>query len=333
MISLIGASAYTGLFRKVFSSSLSTLAKHQSRKGQIPNDVDIFVEGRPKNVTFATIDSSLWFILGEFFYKKRFGQALWTEHKNNIGKAMKWVEFQDAGEDLLPEQQPTSDWMDCFPHKYGHTINTQALCYAAFLALGRKKDAAAMQKMADMLLWDKKLGYFLPWRWKGHDGYVEKEEWFDSLGNMLAIIFGLATEKQAESILDFAEKKGVAKPYPMRNIYPAIKKGAAGWHDYFRSSLAAKPHSYLNGGIWPFVGGFYVCALAEAGRGEAASAVLTSLAEANSLGKRYSWDFNEWLHPVRGTAEGGRHQSWSAGGYLLAYEAVRSGKNPLKVNL
>ncbi|HZX20746.1 MAG TPA: glycoside hydrolase 100 family protein, partial [archaeon] len=297
MITMIGASSHSDVFEKVFRKSIETLATHQSKKGQIPNDVDIF-ENR-KLVTFATIDSSLWFLLGEAAYKKKFGNALWKKHKKNIQKAITWVEYQDAGEDMLPEQQPTSDWMDCFPHKYGHTINTQALYYAALKALGRKKIIKKFKKNADEKLWSKKLGYYLPWHWKDHNAYEEKEEWFDSLGNMLTICYGLADSKQAKSILNFVEKKGIAKPFPMRAIFPTIKPDSKEWKEYFKSCLAGTPGDYLNGGIWPFIGGFYICALVETKQFSKAEKALELLAKANKLAKakNQNWDFNEWIHP------------------------------------
>jgi glycogen debranching enzyme len=333
MISLIGATAHTKEFKNVFSKSLSTLAKHQSKLGQIPNDVDLFDEKRKKQVTFATIDSSLWFILGEHFYRKNFDSVLWKKHSENIQNALKWVQYQDAGEDLMPEQQPTSDWQDCFPHKYGHTINTQALYYGALAATGNKKLLPKLRKQVDKYLYDSSLGYYLPWHWKDHEKYQEKEEWFDSLGNLMAVVFGLASKKQSNSILDFVKRKGIAKPFPVRVISPPVRKGSKEWKDYFAACLAGEPHSYINGGIWPFVGGFYVCALAEARRFDDAENALALLAKANSLGKKKGkeWDFNEWIHPVSKKAEGGRHQTWSAGMFLAAFEAVEKRKNPLKI--
>ena len=330
MISMIGASYDSGQFRDVFKKSLETLAGHQSKRGQIPNDVDIFEKSR-KEVTYATIDSSLWFVLGEYHYKKIFGAKLWKRHGKNIENAMNWVEFQDSGEDMMPEQQPTSDWQDCFPHKYGHTINTQALYYSALSATGRKKIIRKFRKQINKYLWNG--SYFLPWHWKDHEKYSEKENWFDSLGNMLAIVAGLATRKQAGSILDFVEKKKIAEPYPMKAIYPTIKRGSPEWNEYFQASIAGIPNNYLNGGIWPFIGGFYVCALVEAGRKKEAETELENLARVNRLGKVYEWDFNEWVHPLTKIPEGGRHQAWSAGCYLLAYHAVIKNNNPLKVKL
>jgi glycogen debranching enzyme len=41
------------------------------------------------------------------------------------------------------------------------------------------------------------------------------------------------------------------------------------------------PDHYRNGGVWPFIGGFYVAALVHAGRPNEATEALNSLAELN----------------------------------------------------
>ncbi len=330
MISMIGACFVTSDLKSTFEKSLITLAENQSELGQIPNAVD-FVGSIDKPATFATIDSSLWFVLGEYFYKKKFGSYLWRKHKKNIDKAMLWVAYQDSGEDLLPEQLPTCDWQDCFPHKYGHTINTQSLYYGALKVIGKNSFLKKFRKAVNYYLWSDDLGYFLPWHWKDHGVHKELETWFDSLGNLLAIVFGLANKKQAKSILDFIMSNNIHKPYPVKVLYPPIKRNSKEWHDYFEACLAAEPNNYLNGGVWPFVGGFYVAALVEAKKFDEAFESLVKLVEANKLSKRknFKWDFNEWIHPITKKASGGRWQSWSAGSYLLAYHAVKTKSNPL----
>lgn len=330
MVSLTGASFHTKKFKAVFGNSLKTLAKYQTKLGQIPNAVDLYDNSRQKQVTFATIDSGLWFVIGEYFYRKHFGKSLWRKHHKNIEAAMRWVSYQDSGNDLMPEQLPTSDWQDCFPHKYGHTINTQALYYAALSATGNRKILPKLKKQIDKYLFDSYLGYYLPWHWKDHNEYKEKEEWFDSLGNMLAIVFGLADSKQQDSILDFVEEHNVAKPFPVKAIHPPIQKDDREWKDYFTASDAGEPGSYLNGGIWPYIGGFYVAALVEAKRFDDAEKNLELLAKANKIENQEEWGFSEWIHPARKTGEGSHHQAWSAGCFLLAYECVKRKKNLLR---
>jgi len=333
MISLLGGSLVGKEFREVFARSLITLAKNQSKNGQIPNCVGSYNEDRKSDVTFTTIDSSLWFIIGEYVYAKAYkDKKLLKKHKKSIERALTWVQYQDSGEDHLPEQQPTSDWQDAFPHKYGHTINTQALYHQVLKLVGQKQEAKKVKKIVngqerkDLKIWAQRKGYYLPWIWKNHDGDREQGVWFDSLGNLLAIITGLAEPKQAKSILDYIEKEGINEPFPVKTIFPPIKPEDPEWHSYFEKCDAREPFKYANAGIWPFLGGFYVAALVKAKQFGKARQELKSLAEANKLGVEGEWKFNEWLDGIEGKPTPNDYQAWSAGMYIFAYECVKRKK-------
>jgi hypothetical protein len=179
----------------------------------------------------------------------------------------------------------------------------------------------------DLMMYSKKKGYYLPWIWKDHDGIREQENWFDSSGNLLSIILGLAEKKTAYSILEFIKRKKINKPYPVKAIFPPIEIHSSEWKDYFSKSLASEPYSYLNGGIWPYLGGFYVAALVAAGKNKEAEFELNKLAQENLLGKENAWEFNEWIHPVTGKASGGDYHAWSAGAYIFAYHSVKQSAN------
>jgi len=337
MTGLIGASTMDaeGEFRRQFKITLETLRKNQSRSGQIPNCVDRWDENRPKKATFATIDSTLWYLLGIKAFAANYKEPrILREFGKSIGAAFCWLRCQDAGEDFLPEQLPTCDWEDCFPHKYGHTINTIALYYAALRAYGKNREAADVLRAANgktannIHLFNSEKGIFYPWVWKNHDGDIEQEQWFDGLGNMLAICGGFADKKQSESILRFVKAKKINRPFPIRVVFPPIKEGDPEWHSYFSKCLAATPHYYINGGIWPFIGGFYVAALAKSRHMGEAKKQLAALAKANRLGTHAKWEFNEWVHPIKRKAMGSSYHAWSAGAFLLALAAVQGKKLP-----
>ncbi len=337
MITLLGASLVPdGRFIRPLKSSISLLSRHQSPRGQIPNCVDIFDNKRRRQVTFATMDSSLWFIIGVHYLSEvTKDPALSNSQKDAMVRALEWVSYQDSGEDGLPEQQPTSDWHDCFPHKYGHVLNSQALYYQSLMMQGKKNEADSLRETIsqgdrqDLLMYDRSRGYYVPWTWKDHDGITEREYWFDSLANLLCIVFGLADREKAESILNFIQNKGINRPYPVRCIYPTIKKGDKEWKDYFSVCLASSPNLYSNGGIWPFIGGIYVAALVSVGQLKKAEEELELLAKANSLGIKRRWEFSEWVNPVTKKAQGGDFQAWSAGGYIFAYHSVKNKTVPV----
>ncbi|VVB77672.1 Alkaline and neutral invertase [uncultured archaeon] len=216
-------------------------------------------------------------------------------------------------------QLPTSDWQDAFPHRYGYTINTQALYYHALILVGKTKEAERLKFMVnsdkDDCLWNG--NFYVAYRWKNHGKYKEIGDWFDSLGNLLAIIFNLATKEQAEKILDYIKKNKINQPYPVKVIYPPITKKSKYWQDYYLDCEAGTPNHYSNGGIWGYVGGFYILALIKTGKLKEAENELKKLAERDLNG-----NFPEWTNSID-KKHNGSLQAWEAGMYIAAYESLK----------
>jgi glycogen debranching enzyme len=78
-------------------------------------------------------------------------------------------------------------------------------------------------------------------------------------------------------------------------------------------------HQYHNGGIWPFVGGYWVMALAQLGLRVQARAELVKLARVNALD---GWRFTEWFHGRTLKPMGMAGQSWNAAAWLLARRSL-----------
>lgn len=220
-------------------------------------------------------------------------------------------------------QLPTTDWQDAFPNKYGKTLNTQALYYHVLRLTKNRKKAREIKKKTneskEIGLWNG--NYYNAYRWKNHNKYKEIGDWFDSLGNLLAIVFDLADKKRANKILNYIKKNKIAKPYPIKSIDPPIKKGSPYWEDYYLDCDAGTPTHYLNGGIWPFIGGFYVLALIKTKRFKEAERALKSLAISNTEGN----SFPEWIDPISKKTHG-IYQAWSAGLYILAHDSLKKKK-------
>ena len=326
MITSLGASLLGTKFQNTFKQSILTLAKHQSEKGQIPNAVDIFSR-RKQHVDFKSIDSSLWFVIGNYFYKQRYnGSDFFNKQKKNIEKAMTWLSYQDSCEEGMPEQQPTSDWQDAFPHRYGHTINTQALYYKALKLTKKNKEAEKLSTIVNKNREDKLWGgeFYYAYRWKNHNKYKEIGNWFDSLGNILAIVFELADKKKSEKIISHIIKNKIDCPYPVKAIFPPIKRGSEYWEKYFQDANSRTPFHYLNGGVWTYIGGFYILALIKQKKFSEAEKQLEKLAEANM---KLKGNFSEWLDGKTGKASAdGGNQAWNAGMYILAFESLKKRK-------
>ena len=310
------------------------------------------------------VDNSLWYILGHYAYHQgdgdtEFLRRYWT----SIQRAYLWLQYQDVNECGLLEVHEAMDWADLFANRY-NVLYDNALWCAVHRAMGHL--AAALNEPAEsyfqesescrfklnLLMWvgpevDRDLNwvqqnrsewlyllnrtntelvtrpYYLPYM-----GFRDYAERFDTLGNLLATVLGLASPAQVNKILNYAYGVGLDQPYPIQVLYPVIRQGDKDWRHYYWVRNLNQPHHYHNGGIWPFVGGFYVAALVKAGRQREAKQQLRRLAQLNSLGREQPWEFNEWFHGVSGRPMGFSGQSWSAGVYLYAYEAVRRNSVP-----
>lgn len=311
------------------------------------------------------VDGNLWYILGHYVhYTTTSDRAPLREAWASLERALLWLRYQDSNECGLLEVHEAMDWADLFANRYNvlfdNVLYAAAWSRMALMARALGLDAAPyleaaadVRRKVNALLW---VGPEEPTdlEWIGR----ERKEWlyvrkrvetelverpfylpymafrdyadrFDTLGNLLAILLGVADEPKAAKILDYMEGCGLDQPYPVRALYPPVHPGDRDWREYYRVRNLNQPHHYHNGGAWPFIGGFYVAALVHAGRHEAAQRQLARLAEMNRAGRREQWEFNEWFHGLSGRPMGYAQQSWSAALYLFACEAVRQRSVPL----
>jgi glycogen debranching enzyme len=87
------------------------------------------------------------------------------------------------------------------------------------------------------------------------------------------------------------------------------------WRPYMGRHRQNLMHQYHNGGLWPFVGGFWVMALSRLGLRDEADVALHRLAQANA---QDGWRFTEWFHGRTLAPMGMDGQSWNAATWLLA---------------
>jgi glycogen debranching enzyme len=341
--------------------SLQTLASQQSGLGAIPNNVSV-ATGRLDHTNAGSVDSNLWFILGhELQYRASKDVAFLRSAWPALEKALLWLRYQDSNGCGLLEVHEAADWADLLANRF-NILYDNVLWYAALRALetmarALQLDAACYAEMASdvrhkirIVLW---VGPESQAEWgpgcPGHtewkhtlsqvDPVLVKRPFFlpyvafrdfgdycDVFGNLLAILFDVANPAQTTRILDYLEQVGIADPYPVRVLHPVIHPGNKDWREYYRNNNLNLPEQYHNGGIWPFVGGFYVAALVKAGRLKEAENQLQRLAEVNRQGTHSEWEFNEWCHGRTGKPMGYPHQAWSAGMYILAFNSVEQGR-------
>lgn len=340
-------------------AGLLRMAEQMTETGHVRNYLP--QGGVPTGAQNNAIDSNLWYVIGHWYLWKQCGdQALLERELSALERAVFWLRCQDANDDGLLECQEGADWADLFPNRnivlLPNVLYYRALASYAEILHGLGRDGSKYRGLAADVRDSIRLLFWL----EGSDEHLEKTlaamshrgEWkyiykqmhglywsrdyffpyipfrqvprdrFDTFGNLAAILFGIADEEQTTRILDYVYTRGIDTPFPCKACYPPIYPGDPDWRDYMLNREYCKPHSAHNGGIWPFLGGFYVAALAKAGRRSEAVRQLERLAAANQLGGRLSWEFNELLHGETGRPIGAAHQAWSAGMYVFAWHAV-----------
>lgn len=344
--------------------SLQTLAGQQSELGAIPNNVSV-ATGRLDHTNAGSVDSNLWYIIGHYVNYQLTGDGSFLRtHWPSLERAVLWLRYQDSNGCGLLEVHEAADWADLLANRF-NVLYDNVLWHAALSAMAVMSGALGQDgtHYADMASdvrhklriilwvgpenvnewgpscpghaeWKHTLGqidpvlvkrpFFLP-----YVAFRDYGDYCDVFGNLLAILFGVANPAQERRILDYLHQVGIAEPYPVRVLHPVIQPGSKDWREYYRNNNLNLPEQYHNGGIWPFVGGFYVAVLVKTGRIVEAREHLQNLAEVNRLGINQEWEFNEWCHGRTGRPMGCPHQAWSAGMYVFAYRCVAEGRLPV----
>jgi hypothetical protein len=319
-------------------AGLATLAAHQAPNGQIPK----FVHCERSEADFwylGCIDATLWWLIAIDVLDPA-GATLRRRFAREIALATGWLLAQEHQQFFLLQQNEASDWADIMPRS-GFVLYTNALWYRVKrrFGLGRDEDTRAQAgflldpfhspgapgKRAALLAEHAKAGArdrglylsFINFAGFGDEG--------DVFGNVLAVLCGLADAGKSARIMAALVAAGVDRPYPVQVTCEPIEPSSPLWRPYMARHEQNFAWQYHNGGIWPFVGGFWVAALCRVGEREAARAALARLAEANALD---DWAFCEWLQGRSGTPRGMRGQSWNAATFLIACHALDTGQLP-----
>jgi hypothetical protein len=313
---------------------LETLSKNQQRLGQVPSLVH-----DPEDLGASDCTPLFLIVVGLFRMVTGDNNFL----RGAVEKAIKWMEYQSPSGRVLIGQMPTTDWRDeQWVLGYGLYVNTLVYCYlrilgdnerAARLKAGMERftiDAPSPHRHVHEGLVLRRKPYYALWSFKVH-----KSERFDLLGNSLAILSGIASAARAASLISWIEaecrnmkQKGLLAVDLPPNFFPYIRPEDPDWMP--RYEKYNKPGEYHNGGIWPFVCGFYIAALVAAGKlilARKKLAVLTELIRP-ARDKPVKFGFNEWLRAQDAVPRGQDWQSWSAAMYLYAAYCVENERTP-----
>ncbi len=315
--------------------TLEAAARNQSERGHIPTLVHN-ADDR------GASDTTPLFLMAVGMFRETTGERAFLQPA--VEKAVRWMEYQSPADDGVIAQLPTSDWRDeQWVLGYGLYVNTVAYTYMRLLGLHRQA-AALRRAMGHFTITSgvqhkhvheglaiRQKPYYALWSYK-----VLGSERFDLLGNSLAILSGIATPSRAVALVKWIEAEckilrgngDLAADLPPC-LFPYMRPGDPDWRP--RDALFNLPGEYHNGGIWPFVCGFYVAALVAAGRPRLAARkldVLTGLVR-QARKAPVAFGFNEWCRAQDGSPQGEDWQTWSAAMYLYAARCVEENRTPL----
>jgi len=311
---------------------LETLACNQSPLGMMPSLVH-----DPRNL--GASDTTPLFLLSLGFYRQVVGEPEFLAEA--AARALVWMDYRSSENRVIVDQQPTTDWRDeLYVPGCGLYVNTLVYTYlklfeqhekAALLYERMHRFAATESRslatgLRGLLLPDKP--YFALWAFKEYSS-----DRFDLMGNSLAILSGLAPPSLAAEMVLWVETEcwrlqddgELAVDLPPC-LFPFQRHGD--WDYRPRIERLNPPGCYANGGVWPFICGFYVAALVAAGRLDLAEKKLIALTELVRCGKNpaLGFGFNEWHQAQDGLPKGNDWQTWSAALYIYAAECVRQGR-------
>jgi glycogen debranching enzyme len=155
--------------------------------------------------------------------------------------------------------------------------------------------------------------------------HIEYAQWVDKcdvLGNVLAVLFGIADKLRALTIMRALHEHSQKLRCPISTYTePVPADDPSGMYkaraEVFQGERWRNPPgSYHNGGIWPYIGGYYICALVKVGMPEEAQSELRRLCEV-----ALDTEFNECLDFYTGKPAGNPRQTWNA---ALLLHAVAS---------
>jgi len=313
---------------------LETLAKNQGRVGHIPSLVH-----DPQDR--GSCDTTPLFLMAVGLYRKAAGESGFLAEA--VDKSLLRIEYQSLANSVLAAQLPTTDWRDeQWVPGYGLYVNSAVYTYLKLLGLDERAKELADSTGRFTVKGERQQRYVLEGpvlRFKPcyalWSDKVYRSARFDLLGNSLAILSGIAHPSRAKKLIGWIEKESAALRAadllavdmpPV--LFPYIRPEDPDWRQGYEKYN--QPGEYHNGGIWPFVCGFYIAALVAAKRYRLAEEKLITLAELVKPARQadVEFGFNEWIRAQDGTPQGEDWQSRSVAMYLYAAHCVRHKETP-----
>ncbi len=323
-------------------AQLHTFMKYQYRSGKLPVRVEFVghhltgyntlrsrpkVVGRAGGVFADPIDPTALFIASAHEYLRRTGDlSFCAEFDPVMERAIGWLSRHDRDGDGLIESYLLADWMDSIM-KYNKVFNLNVIYCEALRAYAALKRANGQTEAAEQfgraaarvverlqIFWTGE--YFADWILGSRRGG------FSADGNVLAMLFGVATDAQSRRTLGYIREHGLDATTPLEVCYPVYPP----WKVFPMYYLAGIP-DYHRTMIWPWLGTLNAVNKARFGDREGALADLSRIGAWYVRGNAVNEVYDRAGTPVSRrfyTAE--VPFAWNAGVYVYAVHAMGLGE-------
>jgi glycogen debranching enzyme len=244
------------------------------------------------NLTPWTKDSELLYLLGVGLYYQKTGNMEFIErHCKSIDRAFKYIENNLLYKGLIMG----SDWRDTRPD-YMRTMLLTNNCFLAhaYELLGMTKQANDLKDSIRKNFWNS--SYFVDFIGSNN---------FDTFGNALAVLTGVAKDSDHTNIIISANKLRTGIGFKLNGVTLPPK-----------SAKEAELMSRIkqNGVIWPYIHGFMTLALQKMNAKKSTERALQQMTNLNG--------FYEFYNPDTGEGHGSKNQLWSACLYLRCTNTI-----------
>ncbi len=310
---------------EAFKSTLQTLAQYQGEYGQIPSNVDVAHQKASYGTDVGRIDPTIWFIIGVCLFGRltendTLVDELWQPLQKAHDLLCAW-EINNSGLLYVPQG---GDWADQFLLSgyllYDQVLRLWAMKELTAAAQRLKKEGDTFVQKAQQIesvlsqrfFPDSRRPYFLA-------GYRPGATYslFDAFGNAVGCLLGLASLKEREHCLTFAEHTSSFQL--VSAFFPAIEPDDPRYQELIHivrhRKLRNLPGRYHNGGLWPMITGFWALAARKLENQTLADWWTAGIVQANQKSKD---GFYEYLDARTGEPGGARNQAWSAAAMIIA---------------
>jgi GH15 family glucan-1,4-alpha-glucosidase len=254
---------------KVHSTSVVNRYIHSLFRREQPIEAPL----RPKYITAHNTISldgngllvNAFLHFAEFTGDHEFARENW----DRLQEAIQWMESSAMEEDGLLHQGAFADWADTIARQ-GKILYTNVIYWRALKAMAEAAERYGDDFQAEQYARKyHQIGAAIEAHfWRPDLGYYATSQAFDNLsssGNLLAIAWGLADEKKANSILDVMRDLDMANPVPTRAVHRAYPDGVIALEN--RLIGLANYHTEAS---WLWLGAWHIISLVRLGRmGEA----------------------------------------------------------------